>query len=213
MPGLLEDEFLQSRRLGVAEVAQLEVAGDGLLVLGDGLLAFPVELYQARVNSQLRRAEAHQLVGHLEWLLFREPIEQTDEGNLVGEAEPIVGAPALANLLQVFFGQRSGAFELLAGEHLFVYTPAINFNLWPAIRRALEPLQNQGFQQPLQGGVFGQEGYPEPDSTPESRRMTNRRSHCRSPQCAIMSPSAAGKSPWRSRISVRAQRCGPNGKS
>jgi 2-keto-3-deoxy-galactonokinase len=112
-------------------VVQPEIAGDGLLVLGDGLLAFAVELYQARVNSQLRRAEAHELVGRLEWLLLGKPIEETDEGNLVGEAKPIVGAPALANLPQVFFGQGGGAFELLAGEHLFVYTPAINFCLWP----------------------------------------------------------------------------------
>ena len=119
VPGLLEDEFLQSRRLGIAEVVQPEIAGDGLLVLGDGLLAFAVELDQARINSQLGRAEPHQLVDDFEWLLFREAIEQTDEGNLVGEAEPIVGASALADLCPGLLSVSArGAFELLARENI-----------------------------------------------------------------------------------------------
>jgi hypothetical protein len=35
---------------------------------------------------------------------------------------------------------------------------AKNFSLWPPENRALEPLQNQGFQQAVPGGVFGQGG-------------------------------------------------------
>jgi len=33
---------------------------------------------------------------------------------------------------------------------------AINYNLWPWVGRASEPLQNQGFQHAVPGGVFGQ---------------------------------------------------------
>ena len=119
MPGLLEDEFLQSRRLGISEVAQAEVAGDSLLVLGDGLLAFAIELYQGCINPQLGRAKPHQFIGDFKWLLLGEAIEQPGEGTLVGEAEPVVGASALANLIQVFVVERGGAFELLLAEHLF----------------------------------------------------------------------------------------------
>jgi hypothetical protein len=40
--------------------------------------------------------------------------------------------------------------------------------------------------------------------------MTNRHSHYNSLLCATMSRSAAGKLSWKSRISVRAQACGPS---
>jgi hypothetical protein len=120
VPGLLEDEFLQLRCLGIVEVAQPEIARDGLLVLGDRLLAFAVESDQACINSQLRGAETHQLVEDLERLLFRKTIEQTHESNLIGEAEPVVRAPALTDLPQVFTGETGGALELLAGEHLWL---------------------------------------------------------------------------------------------
>jgi hypothetical protein len=52
--------------------------------------------------------------------LFREAVEQADESNLIGEAQPVVGAPALGDLVQVFFGRGGGALELLAGEHLWL---------------------------------------------------------------------------------------------
>jgi hypothetical protein len=41
--------------------------------------------------------------------------------------------------------------ETMAGD-----ATAINYNLWPWVGRASEPLQNQGFPQPVPGGVFGQ---------------------------------------------------------
>jgi hypothetical protein len=36
----------------------------------------------------------------------------------VSQSQPVVGAPALADLAQVFFGRGGGALELLAGKHV-----------------------------------------------------------------------------------------------
>ena len=157
-PGLLEHKLLQLRRLGVTEGAQPEVASNDLLVLGDCWLPFAVEIDQARFDPQLRRTEAHQLVKDLEWLLPWEAIEEPDEAELVGKAEPVVETPTLADLCGVVLSQGGGAFELMAREHCPCVATAINFNLWPDLRPALELLQNQGFQQAIQGGVFGQGG-------------------------------------------------------
>jgi hypothetical protein len=91
----------------------------GLLVLGDICwLHGRGGSGQVHINSQLCRAQTHQLVEYLERLLFRKPVVQTHEGNLISEAKPVVGSPALSNLLQVFPVQACGAFELLAGEHV-----------------------------------------------------------------------------------------------
>ena len=102
VPGLLEDESLQLRCVSFPEVVQPEVARDGQLALRDRLLAFTVEPDQVCMNSQLCGAETHQFVEDLEWPLLRETIEQTHESDLIGEAEAIVGATALGDLLQVF---------------------------------------------------------------------------------------------------------------
>lgn len=121
-------------------------------------MPFAVEIDQTRFDPQLRRTEAYQLVEDLERLLPREAIKEPNEGELVGKAKPVVGAPTLADLCGVLLGQGGGAFQLVAREHCLSNAPAINFNLWPGLRPALELLQNQGFQQAIPGGVFGQGG-------------------------------------------------------
>jgi hypothetical protein len=56
---LLEEELLQLRCLGVIEGAEPQIAGDGLLMLGDCRLLFAVEFDQPCIKPQLRRAEAN----------------------------------------------------------------------------------------------------------------------------------------------------------
>jgi hypothetical protein len=157
-PGLLEHKLLQLRRLGVTEAAQPEVASNDLLVLGDRRLPFAVEIDQARFDPQLRCTEAHQLVEDLKWLLPWEAIEEPDEAELVGKAEPVVETPTLADLCGVVLGQGGGAFELMAREHCPCDATAINFNLWPGLRPSLELLQNQGFQQAIPGRFLARRG-------------------------------------------------------
>ena len=102
--GLLEQELLQLRHLGVIEGAESQITGDGLLVLGDGRLPSAVEFDQLRIKPQLRRAEANQFLEELEGLLVRETIEEPDEGNLIGKAKPVMRAPTLAELHEIFLG-------------------------------------------------------------------------------------------------------------
>ena len=98
--------------------AEPQIIGDGLLVLGDRRLPFAVEFDQPCIKPQLRRAEANQFLEELEGLLLRETIEERDEGYLVGKAKPIMRAPALAELCEIFLIQAGGALELVAGKHL-----------------------------------------------------------------------------------------------
>jgi hypothetical protein len=48
------------------------------------------------------RAEAKQFLEELEELLLRETIEEPDEGDLVGKVKPVMRAPALAELHEIF---------------------------------------------------------------------------------------------------------------
>ena len=96
--GLLKEELLQLRHLGVIEGAQPQITGDGLLMLGDRRLSFAVEFDQPCIKTQLRRAEANQFLEELERLLPRETTEEPDEADLVGKAKPVMRAPALAEL-------------------------------------------------------------------------------------------------------------------
>jgi hypothetical protein len=117
MAGLLEEELLQLRGLGVIEGAEPQITGDGLLMLGDRRLPFAVEFNQPRIKPQLRRAEVNDFLEELEGLLLREAIEEPDEGDLVGKAKAVMRAPALAELHEIFFSQAGGALELVAGKH------------------------------------------------------------------------------------------------
>ena len=83
----------------------------------DRRLSFAVEFDQPCIKPQLRRAEANQFLEELEGLLLREAIEEPDEGDLVGKAKPVMRAPALAELHEIFLGQARGALELVTGKH------------------------------------------------------------------------------------------------
>jgi hypothetical protein len=116
--GLLEEELLQLRRLGVIDGAEPQITGDGLLMLGDRRLPFAVEFDQPCIKPQLRCTEANKFLEEFEWLLLRKAIEEPDEGYLLGKAKPVMRAPASAELHEIFLGQAGGALELVAGKHL-----------------------------------------------------------------------------------------------
>jgi hypothetical protein len=82
--GLLEEELLQLRRLGVIEGAESQITGDGLLMLADRRLPFAVEFDQPYIKPQLRCTEANKFLEELEWLLLRKAIEEPDEVTLLG---------------------------------------------------------------------------------------------------------------------------------
>lgn len=128
---------------GLPEGGVLEIFGDTLLVPGDGLPPVLVMSDQAGVHRELHPDEGQQLVDHLERLLCREAIEQTDETHLITKPESIMGAPALVDLVDVQCGQRRLLSARVAGlcqysivrylvtSKLSVYAEAINFSLWP----------------------------------------------------------------------------------
>ena len=87
------------------------------LMLGDRRLPFAVEFDQLCIKPQLSRAEANQLLEELEWLLLRETVKEPDKGELVGKTKPVMRAPALAELHEIFLGQGGGTLELVAGKH------------------------------------------------------------------------------------------------
>jgi len=97
--------------------SQPQITGDGLLMLGDRRLPFAVELDQPCIKPQLRSAEANQFLDELKGLLLRETVKEPDKGDLVGKAKPVMGAPALVELHEIFLGQGGGALELVAGKH------------------------------------------------------------------------------------------------
>jgi len=86
-------------------------------MLEDRRLSFAVESHQLYVKPQLRRAKANQFLKELEGLLLREPIEEPDESDLIGKAEPVMRAPTVAELHEIFLGQGGGTLELLARKH------------------------------------------------------------------------------------------------
>jgi hypothetical protein len=43
--------------------------------------------------------------------------EEPDEADLVGKAKPVMRAPALAELREIFLGQAGGSRELVARKH------------------------------------------------------------------------------------------------
>ena len=80
-------------------------------------LSFAVKFDQPCIKTQLRRAEANQFLEELERLLLRETTEEPDEADLVGKAKPVMRAPALAELHEIFLGQAGGSLELVGGKH------------------------------------------------------------------------------------------------
>jgi hypothetical protein len=88
------------------------------LMLGDRRLPFAVEFDQPCIKPQLRCTEANKFLEELEWLLLRKATQEPHEGYLVAKAKPVMRAPALAELREIFLGQAGSALELVAGKHL-----------------------------------------------------------------------------------------------
>ena len=74
-------------------------------MIRDRMLPGRVSVDAGRVDVQLRRDEAQQFVAHLQGLLSREAMEQTDEADLIGKPQAIVIAATLGDFDRVGFGQ------------------------------------------------------------------------------------------------------------
>jgi len=74
-------------------------------MIRDRRLAGRVLLEAGCVDVQLRRDEAQQFIADLQGLLIREAVEQSDEADLIGEAQAVVVAATFGDLDQVGLGQ------------------------------------------------------------------------------------------------------------
>lgn len=90
-----EQEALQRARLGLSQGAQSEIRRDALLMLRQGLLPPLVQAQQRAIDLELDAREGGQLFDDFKRLLLREAVKETNEGELVGEAQPVVRATAL----------------------------------------------------------------------------------------------------------------------
>ena len=102
-------------RVGV-ERAQLQMATDTLLMLGNRLTSLIVRPDGIRTRTQLQSGEPQDLLVDLQRLLAREPTENAHKGNLVGEAKLVVAAPALRDLAPVLLEEGAVADQSRAGD-------------------------------------------------------------------------------------------------
>ena len=93
--------------------AQTQVLTDTLLMLGDRLLPAGVGVDRLGVGPQLQGREPQDLSVDLQGRLLREPAEHPHEGDLVREAQPIVGAASQGDLSSV--GLEEGGIANQAG--------------------------------------------------------------------------------------------------
>jgi len=114
--GLLEEKRFQ-RWVRLPEGSKPEIGSDLLLVLRDGLLALLVGGDQGRREVELNGGERHQLIEDLEGPLVREAVEESDEAELVGKPEPIPGASALLDFVEVAGLEHRLALELSLRVH------------------------------------------------------------------------------------------------
>ncbi len=98
---------------GGVERAQTQVLTDALLMLGDRLLPALVGVDRLGVGPQLQGREPQDLPVDFQRRLLGEPPEHTHEGDLVREAQPIVGAPPQGDLSSV--GLKEGGIADQAG--------------------------------------------------------------------------------------------------
>ena len=85
-------------------------------MLGDRLLSAGVRVDRLGVSPQLQGREPQDLPVDLQGRLLREPPEHTHEGDLVGEAQPIVGAPPQGDLSSVDLKEGGIADQAGAGD-------------------------------------------------------------------------------------------------
>jgi len=69
------------------------------------------------IATQLKRDEVEQLVAHLQRLLRRKSVKESDEDDLIGKPETIVVAATFGNLCPVGVGQGPLADHLSTGEN------------------------------------------------------------------------------------------------
>ena len=98
------------------EGAQTQVATDALLMFGNGLAPFGVDVDRFRGELQLQGGEAQDLAVDLQRNLPGEAPEDADEGNLVGESQSVVGPSSLGNLVPVCFEEAAVADQTRAGD-------------------------------------------------------------------------------------------------
>ena len=89
---------------------------DLLLMLRDRLPPFGVVPDHIRIGTQLQSCEPQNFAVDLQRLLLRKAPEHTNEGDLVGEAQPVVGSPALRNLAPVVLEEAAVADEAGPGD-------------------------------------------------------------------------------------------------
>ena len=98
------------------EGTQAQVVANVLLMFGNGLAALGVGVDRFRGESQLQGGEAQDLAVDLQRNLPGEAPENTDEGNLIGEAQSVVGPTSLGNLVPISFEKAGVADQTRAGN-------------------------------------------------------------------------------------------------
>ena len=98
------------------EGAQAQVVANTLLMFGNGLAPLCVGVDRFGGELQLQGGEAQDLAVDLQWSLPGEAPEDTDEGNLISEAQSVVGPSSLGNLVPVCFEEAAVADQTGAGN-------------------------------------------------------------------------------------------------
>ena len=85
-------------------------------MLRDRLPPLGVVPDRIRIDTQLQGGEPEDLAVDLQRLLLWKAPEHANEGDLVGEAEPVVGSPALRNLAPIVLEEAAVADEAGPGD-------------------------------------------------------------------------------------------------
>ena len=123
----LEELFKAVSGRGI-EGTQAQEVTNMLLMFGNGLAPLGVGVDRFRGESQLQGGEAQNLAVDLQRNLPGESAEDADEGDLIGEAQSVVGPSSLGNLAPVSFEEAAVADQTrtgnvgIAGGHDFVRT-------------------------------------------------------------------------------------------
>ena len=113
---LVLEERRQPFSGGGIESAQTQVLADALLMFGDRLLPAGVGVDRLGVGSQLQGGEPQDLAVDLQGRLLGKSAEHTHEGDLVREAQLIVGAPPQGDLSSVGLDKGGIANQAGAGD-------------------------------------------------------------------------------------------------
>ena len=85
-------------------------------MLRNRLPSFGIVPDRIRIGTQLQGGEPQNLAVDLQRLVLRKASEYANEGDLVGEAEPVVDSPALRNLSPVVYEEAAIADEAGPGD-------------------------------------------------------------------------------------------------